>query len=220
MLQRRCFGSLLALAVAILALAPACSTPTKMSNVWRDPSYTGGPMRNIVVFGGRLSETDRRTLEDGFVAALQAHGVHATPSYSLFPGTLPSRDEARAKVQQAGFEGTLVSTLKGVNEKPTFVEGAAPGFWDGYYGPAWGSAYGPGYVVTEPVVRFESSLWSMEGDSRMIWSALTQTDNPTSTKNFVSSLTNDVVPALTKAGLIAPAGGNPITLAVPKSPAP
>jgi hypothetical protein len=119
-------------------------------------------------------------------------------------------------VQQAGFEGALVSTLKGVNEKPMFVEGAAPGFWDGYYGPAWGSAYGPGYVVTEPVVQFESSLWSLQGDSRMIWSALTQTENPTSAKNFVSSLTNDVVPALTKAGLIAPAGGNPITLAIPQ----
>jgi hypothetical protein len=216
MLDKHFSGGCFAVACAALTVAAACSTPTKMTDVWKDPSYRGGPMRNVVVFGGRLSETDRRTLEDGFVSALQAHGVRATASYSLFPGgTLPNREEARARLQQAGFEGTLVSTLRGVNEKPTFAEGAAPGFWDGYYGPAWGSAYGPGYVVTQPVVRFESSLWGLQGDTRLVWSAVTQTENPSSAKDFVSSLTNDVVPALAKAGLIAPAGGTPITLAPP-----
>jgi hypothetical protein len=67
--------------------------------------------------------------------------------------------------------------------------------------------------VTRPVVRFESSLWGLQGDTQLVWSAVTQTENPTSARDFISSLTSDVVPALTKAGLIAPAGGNPITLA-------
>jgi hypothetical protein len=202
------------LALGALCLAAACSTPTKMTDVWRDQSYAGGPLKNLVVFGGRLNETNRRTLEDAFVSALGTHGVHATPSYQVFPSDLPDKNEAKATLQQAGFDGALVSALKAVNEKPTFVGGAGPGFWDGYYGPGWGGpAYAGGYVVTEQVVKFESSLWSLQGDSKLVWSATTQTDNPMTAKDFTTSLTNDVVPALTKVGLIGPAPGNAVSQA-------
>src|SRR5215831_215754 len=98
---------------ALLALvAAACSTPTTETNVWKSPTYAGGPMKNIAVFGGRMNATDRRTLEDGYVAALTSYGVRATPSYSLFPGGQVPQDPAavRAVLHQGGYDGALVST--------------------------------------------------------------------------------------------------------------
>jgi hypothetical protein len=193
---------------ALVVSSAACTTPTIVTDVWKDPSYAGGPLRTIVVFGGRMEETNRRTLEDGFVSALTTHGVRATPSYKLFPGTLPGKDEARAALHQAGVEGALVSSLRNVTERATYVEGG-PGFWGGFYGPGWGGpVYYPGYVVTEPVVTFETSLWDLrEGgqEGKVIWSAKTQTDNPSSGKDFVSSLTKEVVPSMVKAGMLPPA---------------
>jgi hypothetical protein len=83
---------------ALALLSSGCSTPTAMTDVWREPSYTAGPMRTIVVFGGRMDAANRRTLEKGFVSALAQHGIRATAWYSLFP-ELPSKDVARTALQ-------------------------------------------------------------------------------------------------------------------------
>jgi len=206
------FGSVFIGAATVLS-AGCTSTPTTMTDVWRDPSYAAGPMRNLVVFGGNLNATNRRTLEDGFVSALAMHGVRATASYRLFPNELPPKEEARAAVKQIGADGVLVSTMKGVNEKVTVVPGSV--FWGGFYGPGWGGpVWDPGYIVTDDYVRFETSLWDPTGDGRMVWSAVTQTENPRSGRDFVSSLTKSVTSALVKAGLLPrPTEGNAVSYA-------
>ncbi len=190
------------------SLSSGCSTssPTTISDVWRDPSYAAGPMRNLVVFGGRLAATNRRTLEDVFVSALSTHGVRATASYTVFPGELPGRDQARAVMQQAGVDGVIVASMRGVNERQTYVPGAYEGgFWGGFYGPGWGGFWDPGYVETDEFVKFETSLWDPRGNGKLVWSAVTQTENPSSGKDFASSLTKTVVPAMARAGFLPPA---------------
>ncbi len=190
---------------SVLWFACSTSTPTTMSDVWRDPSYVAGPMRNVVVFGGRLDATNRRTLEDAFVSALSARGVHATASYNLFPAELPSRNQAQAVMHEAGVDGVLVASMRGVKEKQTYVPGGYDvGFWSGFYGPGWGAAWDPGYVVTDEFVKFETSLWDPSGNGKMVWSAITQTENPSSGKDFASSLTKRTVAAMARAGFFPP----------------
>jgi hypothetical protein len=196
-------------AVLVLGLA-ACSTPTTETSVWQSPSYAAGPMKNIAVFGGRLNDTDRRILEDGYVARLAEYGVRASPSYAVFPqGQIPQDQAAvRDALQRAGYDGVLVSTLKGVNEQVFAAPGAywAGGFYNAYWGP------GPAAVETNEFVKFETTLWDPKS-GKMVWSTVTQTENPTSNKNFVASLTGTVVPSLSQAGLIPPKPGKPVSLA-------
>jgi hypothetical protein len=201
----------------LLSIGCSTATPTTISDVWRDPSFAAGPMKNLVVFGGRVNATDRRTLEDGFVAALSTHGVRATASYTLFADELPSRDQARAVMHDAGVDGVIVASMMGVNEKQTYVPGGYDvGFWNGYYGPGWGATSDPGYVVTDQFVKFETSLWDPNGNGRLVWSAVTQTENPSSGRDFASSLTKSVVPAMTRAGFLPPASlGARVLSAVP-----
>jgi hypothetical protein len=206
---------------AVLALACSTSTPTEITNVWRDPSYAAGPMKNLIVFGGRMNATNRRSLEDGFVSALNSRGVHATASYTLFPGDLPTKDQARAALQRTGIDGVLVASMRGKNEQTTFVPGAyaGGGFWDGYYGPGWGGPYDPGYVVTDEFVKFETSVWDPRDSGKMVWSAVTETENPSSGKDFVSSLTKSVIPALTDAKILPPPPkGNAVSFATAGAP--
>src|ERR1700755_2544567 len=88
-----CAASLGALAL----IGVGCNTEqTQATDTWKDPSYVSGPMKNIVVIGAKLNDTDRRTLEDGFAAALAAHGTRATPSYTVLPTPMPSKEAARA----------------------------------------------------------------------------------------------------------------------------
>jgi len=196
-------------AVALALVATACSTPTTETNVWQSPTYAAGPMKNIAVFGGRMNATDRRTLEDGYVASLASHGVRATPSYSLFPGGQVPQDQAavRTLLQQRGYDGVLVSTMKGVSEQVLVAPDAG---WDaGFYGGFWGP--GPAAVETDQFVKFETTLWNASS-GKMVWSAITQTENPTSSHDFVSSLTGKVVPSLAEAGLIPPKQKAPVSI--------
>jgi hypothetical protein len=202
----------IAVASTVVAIAAVgCSTQTTETNVWKNPTYAAGPMKNIAVFGGRMNETDRRTLEDGFVSALSAYGVHATPSYAILPegeATPPDPAAIRAKLQSTGYEGALVSKLEGVSERVTVMPDADWGA--GFYGAYWGQA-APVYAQTDQFVKFETTLWSATG-GKMLWSTTTQTENPTSGKDFVSSLTRTVVPSLSKAGLIPPGRSESVSL--------
>ncbi len=201
-----------ACASAALALVAGCSTSTTETNVWKAPSSSAGPLRNIAVFGGRVGETDRRTLEDGYVAELAAYGVHATQSYTLFPQSPvpPDADAIRTTLESAGYDGALVSALKNASE--TVVVPPEAGWAGGFYGPGgyWGTG-GAVYPATVAYVKFETMLWSTTS-GKMVWSATTQTENPTSGKAFVASLTKAVVPSLAKAGLFAPKEGQPVSL--------
>jgi hypothetical protein len=191
-----------ACACAFAVFFAGCSTPTTATDVSRDPSSSRGSSKTVIVFGGGLDETYRHTLEDALVEVLTAHGVRATPSYRLYPGALPNKAEARAVLQQAAVEGALVSNLR--VKKAKYVEGA-PDFWSGSNGPGWGGANHPGHIVTEPVVNFETSLWDLRGPIKVVWSGSVQTDNPSSGRDFVSSLTKEVVRSMVRAGVLPPA---------------
>jgi hypothetical protein len=196
---------------ALVLVAVACSTPTTETNVWQSPTYAAGPMKRIAVFGGRLNESERRTVEDGFVSALATYGVRAAPSYTLFPqGQVPTDvASVRATLQRAGYDGALVSTLKGVSEQVLVAPAADWG--GGFYGAYWGPG-APAYAETDQFVKFETTLWSTSS-GKMVWSTITQTENPTSGRDFTSSLTKTVVPSLANAGLIPSNQGKPVSLA-------
>ncbi len=185
----------------------ACSTPTTETNVWKSPTYAAGPMKTIAVFAGRVDPTQRHTLEDAFVSALSAYGVRATQSYTLFGDQVPP-DQAtiRAALRNGGYDGALVSTLRGVSERVLVAPDADWG--NGFYGAYWGPG-APVYAQTDQFVKFETTLWD-PNSGKMVWSAMTQTENPTSGKDFATSLTKEVAPSMAKAGLLPM--GQPVSL--------
>jgi hypothetical protein len=196
-----------AVLASVASALPACSTQTTETSVWKSPTYAAGPMRNVAVFGGRVDPTQRHTLEDSFVSALSAYGVHATQSYTIFGDQVPpDQMTIRATLKKAGYDGALVSTLKGVSEQVLVAPDADWG--SGFYGAYWGPG-APVYAQTDQFVKFETTLWD-PNSGRMVWSAITQTENPTSGSDFASSLTKAVVPSMAKAGLLPM--GQPISL--------
>jgi hypothetical protein len=201
-----CTSALLACVVGSTALS-ACSTPTTETNVWKSPTYAAGPMKTIAVFAGRVDPTQRHTLEDSFVSALSAYGVRATQSYTLFGDQVPpDQSTIRAALRNGGYDGALVSTLKGVSERVLVTPDADWG--TGFYGAYWGPG-APVYAQTDQFVKFETTLWD-PNSGKMVWSAVTQTENPTSGKDFATSLTKEVVPSMAKAGLFPM--GQPVSL--------
>src|ERR1039458_9295356 len=81
---------------------------TQLSHTWRDASYTAGPLKKILVVAVRKDQARRRVWEDGFAAALSAHGVDATPSYLRIAETLPDTGLINTIAKEGGFDGIML----------------------------------------------------------------------------------------------------------------
>jgi hypothetical protein len=193
----------------LLAAVTSCNT-TKLVDVWKEPNYTGGPLKNIIVIGVAHDLTTKRTFEDIFCQALKDEKIKATPSYSLFPeGAEVNKDMIRAKVKEGGYDGVILTRLVGKDEQTTYTPGMAysTGGWygGGYYGAygyGYGVAYSPGYVTTQQIFRIQTTLWAAQDDGKLIWTGTSETVDPQSAKSTSEQLTRLVTMQLVQSKLI------------------
>ncbi|MEP7329676.1 MAG: hypothetical protein ABI777_10730 [Betaproteobacteria bacterium] len=101
--------SLLALA-ALVGCAPAGD-----HKVWRDASYTGGPLKKVFVIGlSSTSLADHRGFEDLMVGQIRAAGGQAVPGYQFISqDAVPNDATIAAAVTQSGADGVLITRLAG-----------------------------------------------------------------------------------------------------------
>lgn len=198
-------AALIALALAL----SACST-TRFTSAWRDPAYAGPPMKKIVVIGVSEEVAARRVFEDGFAQALTAAGVEALPGYRLLPEK-PDRpaEQLKEAVAKVGADGVLVARALRTEKRTEYTPGhitVMPSFG---YGNFWGF-YGAHAVVTEPrayevqVVTIETNLWPAR-DGHVLWSALSESTDPSEVARLTKDLSELVIKALREQKLIAPA---------------
>jgi hypothetical protein len=197
------------LAMVALLAASACSS-TSLVNMWKDPSYPRQPLRNVLVVTLRKDAASRRIWEDGFVSALKAHGVTATPSYQLFPNADPDTTQLTDLVAHRGFDAVLVAHRTGVDTQVTYVPGYRtdvpyPGVspWTGHYFFYYQRIYAPGYVEADRVVRYETDVWMTANGGRLVWSGVTESFNPSSTQDVNHEIASDIVPELVRQRIMA-----------------
>ena len=125
-----------------LVLLAGCSTANPIVSEWRNPAYSSGAFRRVLV--GALGEDTsvRRNFEDEFVAQLRAAGVDARPSYQVFPEN-EKIDEARLKeaAKKASMEAVLLARLIQAEEKTQYGPGYFPytsfGIFGSHVGASW-----------------------------------------------------------------------------------
>ena len=190
--------------VAALLLA-ACASTT-LVNQWKSPTYSGPPLRKVLVVGVTKQPSVRRVFEDEFAAKLRAAGVAAVPSYTIIPEDGQAEQAALEKaVEQIKADGVLVTRLVQRQEKtevsPGFY-GPAPtmGFY-GWYSSAWMGYYEPPTVYTYDVVTLETSLYSPP-QSQLVWSGITETFSPQDVKKETAGFAKVIIDALRKEGIV------------------
>ena len=202
--------SLSMLLVASLLLA-ACASTT-LQSAWFDPNFAGPPMKKIDVIGVGTNLTNRRVFEDIFAQKLRDAGVDGVAGYTVIP------DEARAAQQpftdavvRTGAQGLLVVRLLGVDTRTqinTTMVPTSPGMWGGPWGGGWGgSAFGPTMVPVQQVSQYdlatvEATLFDV-ATGRVVWTATTQTLNPSSVERETPGFATLIIGQLTARGVIA-----------------
>lgn len=183
-------------ALGVTLATVGCAT-TDMTSTWTDPSAKGASLSKVAIVALTRDAGLRRMAEDS--AVQQLVGAQAVPSYQVLGDTdLKDRESVKAKLREQGFQGVLIMRMAGVTEK---VDPAMYGTFDGYYGWAAGAAYDPALVQTETVVHVVSNLYSLSND-KLIWSGVSQTFDPASAQDFMTSVSKAVAKSIQKDRLV------------------
>lgn len=191
------------LVFAVVVLAACASTTIR--SAWFDTNYKGGPMKRIVVVGVGGQVADRRVFEDSFAAQLRAAGVDGIPGYTVAPDETRMDDAAfAAAVERTGADGVLIVRLLNVDTRTQVSTAMVPGpmMWGpygGFYGPVW---FPTTQVNQFDVAQVESSLYDTK-TRRLVWSATTDTMNPSTVAQETPRFAAVIIGQLRARGLIA-----------------
>jgi hypothetical protein len=204
------------LAILILlvlgAVAISSAKSTKLVYSWRNPQFSGGSFKNVLVLAMNGKASSRADFEDRMVAAIARPGVQAVPSYSLLPrpeSTPIPMDQLRAVVQSQNFDAIAVSRLVKYDKTTNYVPGAAYplypyyGTFYGYYGALYPVVYSPGYLQTETKAQIETNFYSTaKADGELVWTGTSNIVNPRSVSNVIDDVVKLVVQQLEKENVI------------------
>jgi hypothetical protein len=201
-------GRLSLLAFILVSLLAGCALGT-LSNMWRDPSFRSGPMKNMFIIAIRKDAVRRRLWEDGFVAELSKHGVVATPSYQLFPDALPDSGQCEAAVEANSFDGILVTRRLRPDTLSTYVPGymkrepvTAYDPWRKTYYTYYREVEVPGYTETEKAARHSVNVWTTRERGQLVWSAIGRVVEEGAGSSVNDEIAGLIVPQLEDQGII------------------
>jgi hypothetical protein len=203
----------LLLLVAFLActalVAPA---GPKLALSWKNPNYTGGTFKNILVLALNGKAENRAEFEDELVAALARPTQKASPSYEFLarPDATPiEMKDFRELVREQKFDAVVVARLTKKDVTTVSVQGDvyAPipyyGTLYGYYNTVSPMIYTPGYMKTEKHAQVEVNVYSTaKPDGELVWTGTTNTFDANSTMKVIKDLVKVVTKELEKQNVI------------------
>lgn len=184
-MRRFCVRMLLGALGGVLA----CSS-TKVTKSWTNPAAQGAAFDKLLVVAMVRETRPRRQLEDRLVAELADRGVEAAPSYRYSePGEPIDPNMLRRLEAREGFDGILVVRYVGTEVDVDYDPQFSTYEYIGGLRPA------PFFRLTTRV-EMETRLFSTEGPDQVLWSAASETWNPTDPAGMDEAIAQSVVDRL------------------------
>lgn len=199
--------------LAILgAAAISAGKSSKLVFTWKNPTFSGGSFKNILVLAMNGKASSRADFEDQMVAGITRPGIQAVPSYSLLPrpeATPINMDDLKGVVEGQNFDAVIVSRMVKYDKTITTVPGqeyplyAYYGTFYGYYGALSPVVYAPDYLQADTQVQIESNFYStMKPEGELVWTGTTDSVNPKSVAKVINGVVGLVVQALQREKII------------------
>ena len=202
---RHVISGLVALA-ALIAL-PSCSA-TRLTDVWRDPGYAGGPFRQVAVFVLGADEAVRKLVEDEMVRRLPM-STRGVGGYGIVPeAERGDIDKARDRIRAGGFDGAMIARVVGVEGPVPWAAGSlqqVPVSYrtlGNYYVNTYEETERPGVLRASTVVRVQLNVYAVPSEA-LVWSAAIRTSNPEETRDVAGDMGKVAVEELQKVGILA-----------------
>jgi hypothetical protein len=203
------------LLIATLAgLAVLAAGSPKLALSWKNPNYSGGTFKNVLVLALNGKAANRADFEDALVAAITRPGGQVEPSYEFMPRpdvTPIDMNDLRELVREQNFDGIVVARLTKREANTIYVPGQVYtpypyyGTFYGYYGALAPIIYSPGYMKTEKVAQVEVNFYSTaKPDGELVWTGTTNTFEVSSAMKGIKGLVKIVAKEIEKQNIIGP----------------
>jgi len=216
-METRTYSSIKYLLACLMAVyCLACSTTTEVTGSWKNPDVTLKPMNTVLVTALTGRNNARQTVETDLANALQKDGIKSVRSLDILPPSFtsskePDKEALLKKIKGSNVDAILTVALIDQTTESHYVPGSygyAPMTRFGYYGRFWGyytnwypTLYSPGYYTEEKTYFLETNLYDAHTEE-LIWSAQSETYNPSSLDSFSKEFSATVLSEMKKDGLI------------------
>jgi hypothetical protein len=180
--------------ICILAIA-SCAARTSFTSVWKDDQYQGRKLDKILVIGVSKRPEIRKMFEAEFVNKIRALGADGVASHTVVTGDKEmDRSTILANIQTLNADSVLITKLI---DREDAIKNVAPQHLDlhSQYARSYNYVHNRGYLLQDQAVSLETNLYDAR-NSRLIWSALTETfirgDDEEVIKSFINKITDNL----------------------------
>ncbi|WP_439488403.1 hypothetical protein [Algoriphagus sp.] len=199
----------------LATLVSACAPSTKITGSWKAPEVKAGGYGDIFVTALTDKLVARQTIENDIDNILKEDGIQASSSFEIIPPGFKATPENKEKtvkaIQDAGHDAILTIALLDQTSETRYVPGTTmytPLGYGGFYGGFYGYysyynpiMYDPGYYTTDKNYYIEMNLYDAQSEA-LVWSAQSETTNPSSLESFSRTFAQAVEYQLVKDGII------------------
>lgn len=188
----------------VFSFLPACAV-TKFQSVSMDETYTGGPIKKILIVGVANERRSRLLFERVFAEEFGKRGVAATASHKviILPKDL-TKERIDREAEKLGVDAVLVTFVIGVKDKYlTYDPAAVQRTTRAKLNWNWVNTYASEpitYTKTESV-RLSTNIFEHKTE-KLVWNGISETVQMESVKEIIDSLCKAVLKDIRKKGLI------------------
>ncbi|MCG6968227.1 MAG: hypothetical protein LJE85_00535 [Gammaproteobacteria bacterium] len=196
-----------ALSILVTLIFTSACTSTKLTAVWNDDTYSGGPLKKVMVVAALDNPVNRKIVESALVEELKQNGVEGIASNMTLGDKKLSEVNVIETAKQKQVDGLMAVRLTGVDEEqvyhpPTYTVPYPYYYtWDTYYPYMHERTGMPGYTATYKYYNVETNVYSANTE-KLVWSAASQTVDPTNINKEAQAFARKIVSSLKASGLI------------------
>ena len=196
----------------------SCASTTKFTGTWTNKEeLKDNTYKSIFIAVLNSNVQVKNMLENELAFRAKQRGIKATVSHDVFIQTfskedMPEKETIISTIQETGSETIFTVSLLDKETSTRYVPGTttyyAPygygyahygGFY-GYYSAVYPVVYDPGYYTTDKTYYIESNLYDAKTE-KLLWSAQSQTLNPSDIEQFTNDYANALIEQLIKDGV-------------------
>jgi hypothetical protein len=210
--------------VIVVCMAACSQSTTEITGSWKSAQIGSEAISSILVTALTSKTNARQTVEDDLANALQKHGYNVVKSMNVMPPTFtkekePNREALLEKIKGTDVDAIITVALIDKETENRYVPGSygyAPMTRFGYYGNFWGyynnwypTLYSPGYYNSDKVYFLETNLYDAE-TQELLWSAQSETYNPSSLSKFSKDFADVMLAKMEKDGALKKLSDKPL----------
>ena len=191
--------------VIVVMIFLSCSSSTQLTNMYVAKDFKTEGFKKILVFGMAGKEWKKKVYENEFGTVLKKYNVETVIAWQVLPkGEQLTIETFEKYFKDQDIDAVLVARETGESTEETIYGGGtsyvAMGF-HGFYISTSPIYNVPAVVSEEKIIYMDTKLFETK-DGKLVWSATSQSYDPKSTSEIITTVSRIVVDELYQQGFI------------------